>query len=686
MIPRIFSLINLTLLFLVATAQATEPRLVSWDIGTFHGEASSIAILDQGERFATVGSDRVIRIYNSTTGEVEMNIVGYADMGDGGAMHSLAASPDSKQLAVGVNFGGITDVILDRVMKKGSGNGGANFDRESGKLLNLLGGHTLPAYHVFYTNDGKYLITASQELLAWDTAALSGKGKPVEMIPSTSSRVGEVRLLWAAPAGSSGQSRILFARADNIRTLTLFEVPSRTYIASVKLPDTPVTAVARGDRIAITLQSGGVLLFDGELKQLAALAPDVRFKDIDLSGDAQRLIACAAAPPYGCMIGEREHGFALATDKPGIATERPFNPLFLNNKRLLLWAGDGELRLHQLPSGNEERRIMPRVPQVSGADLVGGSLLLSDGEKNSCRSFNIAGGTTAPCAAGEKITPELPRSWKGYEIRKVKSDEGKQEYAVAKGAFESSTLQGGDSDVPVGFLDNGLVAGASSFEGFIDIRTMSGSRIAEMIGHEGKITSIRQRGDLLITTATDRTVRLWDVSPLRGLPPDPLQIKVTGVQPGSVADKAGFRKGSSILAVNGRPFRTVADFRELVNEAGHFTLTVKDSTYSEKISTIRLEKPVGILGVGIEAAGEIDFLSHLRPFASLLVTGDGNWALWSEHKLPEKSIHDEPATLVRYAASAKGHDLLRWRINQGKEQEARLVPFERSSEYDATLP
>lgn len=59
---RMKPFIAVILLLLTTTAQATEPRLVSWDIGTFHGEANSIAILDQGERFATVGSDRVIRI------------------------------------------------------------------------------------------------------------------------------------------------------------------------------------------------------------------------------------------------------------------------------------------------------------------------------------------------------------------------------------------------------------------------------------------------------------------------------------------------------------------------------------------------------------------------------------------------------------------------------------------------
>lgn len=95
------------LLFLTPPAQATEPRLVSWDIGTFHGEANSIAILDQGERFATVGSDRVIRIYNSSSGAVEQSIAGYADLDDEGVIYSMTDSPDSKRLAVGVNFGGI---------------------------------------------------------------------------------------------------------------------------------------------------------------------------------------------------------------------------------------------------------------------------------------------------------------------------------------------------------------------------------------------------------------------------------------------------------------------------------------------------------------------------------------------------------------------------------------------------
>jgi WD40 repeat protein len=690
-LPKLYrtliTVLFLLLLTLPLSAGATEPRLVSTDIGTFHSSAKSIAILDHGERFATVGGDRVIRIYNSDTGTVEKSIAGYADVGDSGMIQSMAASPDSKQLAVGVNFGGMVDVLLDWISReKKNSKGGALFDLKSGKLIRVLGGHALPAQHVFYTNNGKYLISAAQELLAWDADALNGKGKPVEMVAPNSSRLVDATLLWAAPAGNSNQSRILFALADNIRALTLFEVPSRTYIASAKLPDTPVDAVAKGDRIIVSLEQGGIILFDGQLKQVATLAPAIRFGSIDLTADAQALVACAAAPPFGCTIGTRENGFTLAADKPNVRTERPFNALFLNSKRLLLWAGDGELRLVQLPAVKEERRIIPRVPEVRAADLVGNSILMAGDANNKCRSFNLAGGTIAPCAAGEVIAPELPRTWQGYEIKKVKDDNGKAEYHAVKGAFESALLHGGDSDAPAGFLNNGLIALTSAFEGFMEIVTLSGNRMAELIDHEGKITSIRQRGDLIITTATDRTVRLWDITAMRGMPPESLQIEITKVQPGSVADTSGLKEGSSILSVNGKTFRTVADFREMITKAGNFTLTLKNFSRNEKTSTVNLDKPQGILGIGMKAAGEVEFLSHLRPFANVMLTNDGNWALWSEHKPPEKSISDEPARTVRYAASAQGHDLLRWRINQGKEQEAKLQSFDRTIEYDPKLP
>ncbi len=660
-----------------------ETRLVSWDIGTFHGEARGIAILDQGERFATVGSDRIIRIYNSTSGAVEQNIAGYADVGDGGDIHSLAVSPDSKQLAVGVNFGGLADILIDRISKHKTTKGGAIFDRQSGKLVRLLDGHTLTADHVFYTNDGKYLISVAQELLAWDADSLSGKNRPENMIQSTSSRLADIQQLWAAPAGNSQQARVLVSREENRRTITLFEVPTRKYLSSVKLPDDPLVVVAKGDNIAVALKNGGIMVYDGELKKPVTLAPAIRFNDIDLNDTGNQLIACRADAPFGCLIGRRENGFALAEDKTAIATDRSFYPLFLNDKRLLLWGSDGELRLYQLPSGKEERRIVPRTPQVIDADIAGLSLLVADKEHN-CRNFNSESGTVAACV-GIATAPGLPRSWRGYEISKIKKDTNEWEYAVLKGKIESTTVYGGNSDAPVGFLDNGLVVSTSPYEGFLDIHTLSGSHVAELIGHEGKLTSIRQRGDLLITTGADRTVRLWDISAMHSLPPEPLQVKITGVQPGSVADRAGLGDVDTILTVNGKHLSTMGEFREQIFRAGHFVLTVQKKLTNNKVSTIELDKSEGVLGIGVQPSGEIGMLTHLRQFATLLLTADSNWALWSERTLPEKSIHDDTTRVARYAASEKGHNLLRWRNNQGKEKEATLAPFDNKTEYEASL-
>jgi WD40 repeat protein len=682
---RLFGLISSLFFFLANIAYSMETRLVSLDLGTFNGEARGIAILDHGERFATAGSDRVIRIYNSTSGAVEQSIAGYADVGDGGDIHSLAASPDSKHLAVGVNFGGLADILIDRISKHGTSKGGAIFDRQSGKLVRLLDGHTLTADHVFYTNDGTYLISVAQELLAWDADAQSGKKEPERMIPTTSSRVADIQQLWAAPAGNSRQARVLVSREENRRTITLFEVPTRKYISSVKLPDDPLVVVAKGENIAVTLKNGGIMVYDGELKKPMALSPAIRFSDIDLNSDGSRLIACRAGAPFGCLIGEQANGFSLTEDKTAIATDRSFNPLFLSDKRLLLWGNDGELRLHQLPSGKEERRIVPRAPQLSGADIVGSSLLVADKEHN-CRNFNPASGTVAACAANETITSDLPRTWQGYQISRVKKDTSEWEYAVLKGKVESTTVSGGSSEAPVGFLDNGLVIATSPYEGFLDIYTLSGSHLAELIGHEGKITSIRQRGDLLITTGADRTVRLWDISAMRGLPPENLQIDVTGVQPGSVADLAGLGDVSRILAVNGKPLHTVAEFREQIIKAGHFVLTVQKKSTENTVTTIELDKPEGILGLGIRPAGEIDMLSHLSPFATLLLTADANWLLWSERTQQEKSFLDDTVRVARYAASEKVNELLRWRNNQGKEKEAKLVPFDKKVEYETSLP
>ncbi|UFS71373.1 hypothetical protein LPW11_04060 [Geomonas sp. RF6] len=669
------------------STDTSEPRIVTWDLGTYYNGCAGTAKLDNGARFVTAGGDRVIRIHNSATGKVERTITAYADNGDGGDFWSITASPDGKQIIAGVNFGGVGEIIVDRLLHKDKATvGAAVFDRESGKLLRQLDGHRMPASRAFFTRDNRYLITASQEVLAWDQGTVAGNGEPKVVIPSLSKEVRESRLIWAAPAGNNTQSRILMSLIDNRQTINLLEIPTGRYLASTRLPSKAVNVETTEDRVAFALEQGGIFLVDADLRQVATLAPDTKFFDVSFSPDAQHILACVGEKPYGCFAGRRSAGYALDPSKVTIATKEPVRASFLSAQRVLLVSADGEMHIHDLASGKDEVDIIPRAPVYMGAGFSGSSVVLGSDTTECSRAVDLVTGGVSKCSSGQIIGAALPSTWKEYRLKRVSNSKGETVYAVAKGDTVSAVLDTVNEETDAGFLDSGLVA-SKYLDGVILITTLSGRNVASMQGHVGTVVSMRQRGDLLITTGSDHTIRFWDISPLRNSQLKPFRIRIENVLLASDAARAGLQAGWEIASVNGKGFASIADFRDMIAMPGTYTFQVakKKGGHTDDVA---FSKSRATLGIELAASGELDPTFHLikiYPLASLIVTNDAEWALWSEKK--DQQVNDtRPLRTACYAASSQAHNILSWRMNQGNGKESILVPFDRVKEYDAALP
>lgn len=673
-----------------SAGDASDTRVVTWDLGTYYGDENVFVAavrLADGDRFATVGGDRIIRVHNSATGKVERRITGYADLEDGGEIWSMTASPDGRNIVVGTNFEGLTGIIANRMLRKeGTEVGGAVFDRDSGRLVRLLDGHRMPASAVFYTKDGRYLITASQELLAWDRGALSGTGKAEVLVPSLSREIWESRLIRAFPVGNRKQARVLMSLQDNMQTINMLEVPTGRYLGSVRLPDKAVSVESTEDRVAFALERGGVWLFDGDLKKLTELTPGRRFSGLAFSADGERLLACQSTAPFGCFLGVRAQGYLLDFGRPAIATDQQVRVSFLTGEKVLLAARDGEIRVCSLAGVKDDLRLAPRAPVYRSADLSGSSILLgATGDRGCDRALDLTTGVVAGCAPGQSMGAELPRSWRDYRLSRVPDGAGKTVCAVTKGESVSALLESTQVGDAAGFLDSGLVAAADS-EGAINIATPSGSEVAQLSGHRGRVLSIRQRGDLIITTGSDHTIRFWDISPLRNLPLKPLRILVKSVSRGSDADRGGLEPFSEIVSVNGRGLGSVADFRTMIEKPGEYLFQVLGGGINRRTREVQIKKSGATLGIEPVAIGEFENMHRfaINPLAAMIVAADGSWVLWSE-KGTRLGANGGQQRLARYAASAGGHDMLWWRVNQGEGKEAKLVPFDRDTEYQSSL-
>ena len=114
------------------------------------GAVNAVAYFPGGERIASASSDNTIKICNTTSGEVEMELLGHE-----GEVSSVAISPDGKRLASGGHDGTV------RV-----------WDAATGTCESTLNGHSKRVTSVSWSPDGRKLATGSLDktICLWDVA------------------------------------------------------------------------------------------------------------------------------------------------------------------------------------------------------------------------------------------------------------------------------------------------------------------------------------------------------------------------------------------------------------------------------------------------------------------------------------------------------------------------------------
>jgi hypothetical protein len=115
--------------------------------GTIFGAAFS----PDGQSLATVGDDKIVRIWEVATGRLVRTMAGHT-----ATIYTLAYSEDGRQLATG---GSDMTVRL--------------WDLTNGKLLRTLSGHTDYVYAVAFSPDGRILASGSRDnqIRLWDPAS-----------------------------------------------------------------------------------------------------------------------------------------------------------------------------------------------------------------------------------------------------------------------------------------------------------------------------------------------------------------------------------------------------------------------------------------------------------------------------------------------------------------------------------
>ena len=172
---RVFVLLVLFFGFLMSDVNESNEVFLKLDIKTHTEKVNDILITKDKKYFITASDDKKIKVWNLETGKVERKILGQINNGREGKILSIALSLDNKYLAVGGMFTGIPmseEKYNIRI-----------YDFNSGTIINLLKGQNDSVFALDFSEDGKYLVSASADasIGIWDVTNIK-KAKLIDKL------------------------------------------------------------------------------------------------------------------------------------------------------------------------------------------------------------------------------------------------------------------------------------------------------------------------------------------------------------------------------------------------------------------------------------------------------------------------------------------------------------------------
>ena len=166
----------------------------------------AVAFSPDGKKLATAGADRIVRVYETETGKLLVQIEDHADW-----IFDIAFSPDGKKLAT---------ASRDKTSKV--------FDVEKKESLVTFTGHGQPVYTVAFTPDGKGVASGGEDnvIRIW---TIDGEAKQVREIGGFGGTVFKLRYSpdGKTLAACSGDKSVRLFKADNGAAAPLAPGPSR---------------------------------------------------------------------------------------------------------------------------------------------------------------------------------------------------------------------------------------------------------------------------------------------------------------------------------------------------------------------------------------------------------------------------------------------------------------------------
>jgi WD40 repeat protein len=193
------------------------------------GKIQDVAFTPDGRFLLSASNDKVVRVWDLTTGQTVRTIRGEIGVGREGMIYAMALSPDGNWLAV-----------AGWMKVNGAGKHGdiRLFDALSGRLSAVLSGHERVVYDLAFSGDGTRLASAGADRTAivWDLearralATLRGHGQRITRVAFTRDEERVVTAsddrtlrLWRVDDGAA--LAVMHGHSDSVRALAVSPLP-----------------------------------------------------------------------------------------------------------------------------------------------------------------------------------------------------------------------------------------------------------------------------------------------------------------------------------------------------------------------------------------------------------------------------------------------------------------------------
>jgi WD40 repeat protein len=508
--------------------QATQDQglpVLMLDTGGHMAKIEALAFTPEDKQLVSAGDDKVIRVWDWRAGKTVRTIRGQVGPGSEGKIYAMALSPDGRWLAAGgwthpQCVGSCGDIRL--------------YDFATGRLVDLLKGHTDVVNSLAFSLDSKRLVSGSwrgdRSSIIWDVESR-------RLVHRLVGHKGEIYGVAFTPdgarvvTGSYDTTVKLWSVADGKEIATLTGHKSRVFRIAVS----PVDGT-----IASGSDNGEIRLWDGRTGAPIRnwVQPGSNPASLTFSPDGKRLLSGSGS--YGLV--RRIHVWDVATGKEILTYTQHDNIVIataISHDGQFAATGGGSvfpIYVWDLKTGENKQTL-------AGTGATGWAVGISeDGQRiawgntwrtNSTLASNPLEYQLRLAATGSGLgRPESLREAIAKDFVRARTTYGSYILTHGKGGgygYDDAILHLKQGDKVIASIErdgtNGYEHLAYSFtpdgqtiisaggNGNLDAYDLKGHRLGRFVGHEGNVWAVTPSADgrLLVSGSDDQTVRLWNL-------------------------------------------------------------------------------------------------------------------------------------------------------------------------------